>query len=63
MTTGFAIEYHDINGLITLTDNDGDPDPQIFNFGEDLDSLSNYGEMYNNVVTRVRDLVEDLINN
>ena len=62
-TTGFAIEYHDINGLITLTDNDGDPDPQVFNFGEDLDSLSNYGEMYNNVVTRVRDLVEDLINN
>ena len=62
-TTGYTIEYHDDNGLITLTDNDGDPDPQIFNFGTDLDSISDYDTAFNNAVTKVRDLVHTLINN
>ena len=62
-TTGYTIEYHDDNGLITLTDNDGDPDPQIFNFGTDLDSISDYDTAFNNAVTKVRDLVHALINN
>ena len=62
-STGYTIEYHDANGLITLTDNDGDPDPQIFNFGTDLDSISDYDTAFNNAVTKVRDLVKDLINN
>ena len=61
--TGYTIEYHDANGLITLTDNDGDPDPQIFNFGTDLDSISDYDTAFNNAVTKIRDLVKDLINN
>ena len=62
-TTGYTIEYHDANGLITLTDNDGDPDPQIFNFGTDLDSISDYDTAFNNAVTKIRDLVHALINN
>ena len=62
-STGYTIEYHDANGLITLIDNDGDPDPQIFNFGTDLDSISDYDTAFNNAVTKIRDLVHTLINN
>ena len=60
---GYTLEFHDANGLITLTDNDGDPDPQKSLSLTDLDSISDYTSVYNTAVTKVRDLVRDLIIN
>ena len=61
---GFSIEFHDINGQLYITYDDGTTEPMIYSFLKSLDSVSNYGtSLYNNQVTRVRDLVKVLINN
>ena len=58
---GYDLEFNDANGNNIL---DSDGDPLKYAFGTNLDSVSDYGtSVYNNAVTKVRDLVEDLINN
>ena len=67
-TSGYVVEYHDENGLISytyvdpvdgLTYNDSHSYPS----NTDLDSITDYDTFYNNQVTLVRDLVRNLINN
>ena len=64
LSQGFVIEFHDANGLITILDQDGDPVEQKFETWANLDVVTGYGQYtYNNAVTKIRDLVRDLIIN
>ena len=64
LSQGFIIEFHDANGLITILDQDGDPVEQKFETYANLDVVTGYGQYtYNNAVTKIRDLVRDLIIN
>ena len=58
---GYDLEFNDADGNNIL---DSDGDPLKYAYGTNLDSVSDYGtSVYNNAVTKVRDLVKDLINN
>ena len=65
-TSGYIVEYHNENGLIHYTYEDGGityNDSHIYPSNTDLDSITDYDTFYNNQVTLVRDLVKGLINN
>ena len=60
---GFQIDFYHDGELYVFLDQNGDPVNQTHYIGTDLEELSGpaYKTWYNNVVTRVRDLILDLI--
>ena len=57
---GYQEKYVDVDGNSIL---DAEGDPQTFVYAKELDSISDYDTAFNNAVTKIRDLVKDLINN
>ena len=60
-TQGFKISFHDANGPILVYYDDGTSEPEATVSNTNLNSVTDYGTMYNNIVNRVRDLVQNLI--
>ena len=61
--SGYILEFHDANGLISEVDANGYLTEEKYEYGTSLGASSSYGTLFNITVTKVKDLVNDLINN
>ena len=61
--SGYILEFHDANGLISEVDENGYLNEEKYEYGTSLGASSSYDTLFNIAVTKVRDLVRDLINN
>ena len=61
--SGYILEFHDANGLISEVDENGYLNEEKYEYGTSLGASSSYDTLFNIAVTKVRDLVRDLIIN